>query len=43
MTHNEPPWIQTPQGETIPLDLMKEFFKTMVIPDDVSQTASSQR
>jgi uncharacterized phage-associated protein len=43
MTHNEPPWTQTPQGEIISLDLMKEFFKTMVIPDDVSQTASSQR
>jgi uncharacterized phage-associated protein len=42
MTHNEPPWIQTPQGETIPLDLMKEFFKTMVIPDDVPEAAAAE-
>jgi uncharacterized phage-associated protein len=42
MTHNEPPWIKTPQGETIPLDLMKEFFKTMVIPDDVPAAAAAQ-
>ncbi len=43
MTHNEPPWTQTPQGEIISLDLMKEFFKTMVIPDDVPQAATLQR
>lgn len=42
MTHNEPPWIQTPQGGTIPLDLMKEFFKTMVIPDDVPAAAAAK-
>lgn len=42
MTHNEPPWMQTPRGEVISLDLMKEFFKTMVISDDVPQAAAKQ-
>jgi uncharacterized phage-associated protein len=40
MTHNEPPWMQTPQGEVIPHGLMKEFFKTMVVRDDVPQAAA---
>jgi uncharacterized phage-associated protein len=40
MTHNERPWMETPQGCTIPNDLMKEFFKTMVIPDDPQQAAA---
>lgn len=42
MTHNEPPWKQTPRGAVIPLDLMTEFFKTMVIADDVPQAAAKQ-
>ena len=42
MTHNEPPWMQTPRGDVISLDLMKEFFKTMVIRDDVQQAATYQ-
>jgi uncharacterized phage-associated protein len=40
MTHQEPPWTKTPQGETISTEDMKEFFKTLVIPDDVSQAAA---
>jgi len=40
MTHNEAPWTQTPRGGVISLDLMKEFFKTMVIPDDPPQAAA---
>jgi uncharacterized phage-associated protein len=43
MTHNEPPWMQTPQGEEIPCDLMREFFKTMVVRDDVQQATAQQR
>jgi len=31
MTHSEPPWRDTPQSETISLEKMKEFFKTLVI------------
>ncbi len=42
MTHNEPPWMQTPQGAVISTDLMKEFFKTMVVQDDVPQAAAQQ-
>lgn len=34
MTHNEPPWKNTPQSETISHESMKEFFKTLVIVDD---------
>src|ERR1017187_2484779 len=30
MTHNEPPWNQTAQGETISLDLMRDYFKTRI-------------
>jgi uncharacterized phage-associated protein len=41
MTHSEPPWMQTPRGETISLDLMKDFFKTMVVRDDIPQTATN--
>ena len=42
MTHNEPPWVQTPRGGVISHDLMKEFFKTMVVNDDVQQASSKQ-
>lgn len=30
ITHQEPPWRQTPNGEAIPLDLMRDYFKTQV-------------
>lgn len=36
MTHSEPPWKNTKQGEPIPHTSMKEFFKTMVIADNDS-------
>ncbi len=31
MTHNEPPWRETPRGEEISHEAMKQFFKTLVI------------
>jgi len=31
MTHREPPWMQTPQGEAISNDLLSEFFKTRLV------------
>jgi uncharacterized phage-associated protein len=31
MTHDEPPWKQTAQGETISHDLMRDFFKTRIV------------
>jgi len=43
MTHQEPPWRDTPQNETITQERMKEFFKTLVIADDVPQAAANQR
>lgn len=33
MTHNEPPWMNTPQSEAIPHSIMAEFFKTLVVDD----------
>ena len=33
MTHNEPPWMSTPQSEAIPHGIMAEFFKTLVVDD----------
>jgi uncharacterized phage-associated protein len=30
ITHEEPPWQQTPQGGTISHALMKEYFKTQI-------------
>lgn len=30
MTHQEPPWLNTPDGQEISLDLMKEYFKTRI-------------
>ena len=34
MTHNEPPWMNTPRGGVISPDLMKDYFKTVVTRDD---------
>jgi uncharacterized phage-associated protein len=30
ITHQEPPWIETPSGHEIPLDLMRTYFKTQI-------------
>jgi len=30
ITHQEPPWKQTPNGHVIQLDLMKSYFKTQI-------------
>lgn len=30
ITHQEPPWANTPQGGTITHDVMKEYFKTQL-------------
>jgi uncharacterized phage-associated protein len=40
MTHQEPPWRDTPQNEIITHDKMKDFFKTLVIVDETSQAAT---
>lgn len=37
MTHQEPPWKNTPQSETISHELMTDFFKTLVIEDEEGQ------
>jgi uncharacterized phage-associated protein len=34
MTHQEPPWKDTPQGEEISHRAMKDYFKTLVIEDE---------
>jgi uncharacterized phage-associated protein len=34
MTHNEPPWKETPPGLVISPDSMKMYFKTVVTRDD---------
>jgi uncharacterized phage-associated protein len=34
MTHEEPPWKNTPQSNVISHESMSEFFKTLVIVDD---------
>ena len=34
MTHNEPPWKDTPQGAVISPESMKAYFKTVVTRDD---------
>jgi uncharacterized phage-associated protein len=41
MTHAEPPWLNTPQSEAIPHDLMAEFFKTLVVDDGKDKTAQA--
>jgi uncharacterized phage-associated protein len=40
MTHDEAPWKNTPQNEVISPERMKEFFKRLVIFDDVSEPAA---
>jgi len=35
MTHQEPPWKNVQQGDEITLAVMKEYFRTLVIADDV--------
>ena len=40
MTHEEPPWRDTPQSETISYEKLKDFFKILVIVDDVPQAAA---
>jgi len=41
MTHQEPPWRNTPQSEAISHESMSEFFKTLVIEDEeVSEAAA---
>ena len=42
MTHSEPPWKQTPQGCVITHQLMKDYFKTVVTPDDDPKADSQQ-
>ena len=37
MTHNEPPWMNTPRSQAISHDKMKEFFRTLVIRDGEAQ------
>lgn len=31
MTHDELPWKQTPQGDVIPRELMKQYFRTQIV------------
>ena len=31
MTHEEAPWKDTPRGETIPLDALREYFSTQLV------------
>lgn len=40
MTHNEPPWRDTPQSETITNDRLRAFFKTLVYDDAVPQATA---
>ena len=34
LTHSEPPWLNTPQGQPITLSAMKDFFSTQVSDGD---------
>jgi uncharacterized phage-associated protein len=34
MTHQEPPWKDTPLGSVITLDKMQNYFKTRVVDED---------
>jgi uncharacterized phage-associated protein len=34
MTHSEPPWKRTPQGQVISHELMREFFWTRIVRED---------
>ncbi|MGA2849374.1 MAG: type II toxin-antitoxin system antitoxin SocA domain-containing protein [Terracidiphilus sp.] len=40
MTHQEPPWKDTPQPEEISQEKLTRFFKTLVIEDDVPQATA---
>ena len=42
MTHNEPPWMNTPQSEAISHSLMAEFFKTLVVDDGQRKDTQAQ-
>ncbi|MGB3300173.1 MAG: type II toxin-antitoxin system antitoxin SocA domain-containing protein [Phormidesmis sp.] len=35
MTHDELPWTETASGQTISLNLMKTYFQTQVVAEDV--------
>jgi uncharacterized phage-associated protein len=37
MTHDEPPWRNTPQSDAIPPQAMIDFFKTLVVDDGRQQ------
>lgn len=41
MTHNEPPWTNTPQSEAIPHAIMTEFFRTLVVDDGKTPQAAA--
>jgi uncharacterized phage-associated protein len=42
MTHQEPPWMDTPQSEAISHASMTTFFKTLVIEDEDGQGQDTQ-
>jgi uncharacterized phage-associated protein len=42
MTHEEPPWKETPQSETITHEKLKAFFKTLVFDDAIPQATAHQ-
>ena len=42
MTHNEPPWRDTPSGEAISHDALRQFFKTLLIDEETKATAAKQ-
>jgi uncharacterized phage-associated protein len=39
MTHDEPPYADTPQNEVISHQSMKQFFKTLVVEDEAQAQA----
>ena len=43
MTHNEPPWKNTRQGEPISRTSLTEFFKTLVIHEDDDKNSTAQK
>ncbi|WP_433966549.1 Panacea domain-containing protein [Tunturiibacter gelidiferens] len=42
MTHQEPPWINTPQSDPISHGVMAEFFNTLVIDDGQGKDTQAQ-
>lgn len=40
MTHEEAPWRDTPRGETISHDALKQFFKTLLVDEEAKETAA---